>query len=646
MFKEEIKDQIKLSWWPSPQDYNEAVQNPAVNADDPELKQGLVYVDALGIPRPVTGSFASVYRLKCTQRDVALRCFLSNIADQEDRYALISRFVQHDELPYTVMFNFLPRGIKVAGSWFPALKMDWVEGEALDRYILHNLTQPKKLERLAADFLKMMDELHAAGIAHGDLQHGNIIVLQNGELRLVDYDGMYVPGMENMKANELGHRNYQHPQRQAEYFDSSLDNFSAWIIYTSIIGLQLDSNLWIQLAAGDDCLLFRQSDFLRPESSPAFAALETHSQTRLQLMGRFIRSQLANSPGSVPYLQSTAPDIANIALLSGVSPIRQGPRLVSTMLPEWLADENMTMLKATDGQTSHFVLPTPAQWFDPSVQQKQTGAGIPPTLQSGASPISSYQIQPELLQPTPRAVEYSPNSEIPSPKTFQWLMLLNPLLWIAYSCFMAAMGPDAALIKHGQDYPAKIINASTYERKSNKYLKVDYEYTVNGHKYYNQADELNPALQAQLERDGTTVRALPENPECTEPFQGYPGQRQTEHGWWSVMCAVLCLVCEAFIWFPAMRHKKLARFGEGVPAEVLGKSVRSGTKGESFYSITVSYSTKPGTPVTSSMDVSSLEYSRRTKGDLITVLYDPDCPSSFMPYEVCRYRPVVARRRP
>jgi len=91
-----------------------------------------------------------------------------------------------------------------------------------------------------------MEEMRFAGIAHGDLQHGNIIMC-NHELRLVDYDGMYVPAMKNFMASELGHPNYQHPARAPHHFGPYLDNFSAWVIYASIKALQVDPLLLDQL---------------------------------------------------------------------------------------------------------------------------------------------------------------------------------------------------------------------------------------------------------------------------------------------------------------------------------------------------------------------------------------------------------------
>ena len=58
-------------------------------------------------------------------------------------------------------------------------------------------------------------------MAHADLQHGNVLLVParaNGSLslKLIDYDGMWVPALANKKSGEVGHPAYQHPQRLRE----------------------------------------------------------------------------------------------------------------------------------------------------------------------------------------------------------------------------------------------------------------------------------------------------------------------------------------------------------------------------------------------------------------------------------------------
>src|SRR5215813_9686883 len=125
--------------WPTPQDYNEAIQSPNLCFDDPELKRGKPEENNFGLPRPITGGFASVYRMHCGQRDWAVRCFLREFVDQQQRYAALSNHLATVKLPYVVGFEFLPKGIKVKSQWYPILKMEWVRGELLHDYIKKHL---------------------------------------------------------------------------------------------------------------------------------------------------------------------------------------------------------------------------------------------------------------------------------------------------------------------------------------------------------------------------------------------------------------------------------------------------------------------------------------------------------------------------
>jgi hypothetical protein len=147
----------------------------------------------------------------------------------------------------------------------------------------------------------MMTSIRKNGIAHGDLQHGNILVTEEG-IRLVDYDGMFVPGMEGMISNEIGHRNYQHPKRDPTHFGPWLDNFSAWVIYISLRVLATDPQLWQVGAAGDEAILFRQDDFNNPDNSPLIAALAAHPDPWVKRATDAVVLTLKATPDQVPYL--------------------------------------------------------------------------------------------------------------------------------------------------------------------------------------------------------------------------------------------------------------------------------------------------------------------------------------------------------
>ena len=287
--------------WPTPQDYNEAIQNPALTFSDPELQAGTCEVTSLGLPRPITGNFASVYRLHCRSRDWAVRCFWRELSDMQLRYRAISAHLAVAGLPYTVGFEYQPQGIRVQGSWYPILKMEWVEGQLLNDYLLSHLKDPVALQSLMESWEHMVSDLERSRCAHGDLQHGNVLVV-NGELKLVDYDGMFVPALSGMGSHELGQQHYQHPRREATDFGPHLDRFSSWVIYISIAALRVDPTLWTSTQAGDERLLLQRKDYEQPASSAALALLTDHREPELQALANEFRSAIEKPVSALPPL--------------------------------------------------------------------------------------------------------------------------------------------------------------------------------------------------------------------------------------------------------------------------------------------------------------------------------------------------------
>lgn len=306
----------KNAFWPSLQDYNESIQNLETSFDDEELRKGTLELNVLGLPRVATGAFASVYRVRCGERDYAIRCFNTAIKDQEERYQKTSRFICSDDLSYTVPLFYIEKGIRVKGQWFPILKMEWVNGTPLYDYIEENLNDSGKLLDLQKKFLIMMNELKQAGIAHSDLQHGNIIISAD-EFVLVDYDGMFVPELSGFFSNERGHPNYQHPQREGTHFGPYLDNFSAWVIDSALFCLERDPGLW-QLFAGDgESLMFKRKDFEMPAESALFAALRKHEIKEIRVRADYLLYLLKAPVDRIPYLAGTpqellSPDLSTV----------------------------------------------------------------------------------------------------------------------------------------------------------------------------------------------------------------------------------------------------------------------------------------------------------------------------------------------
>jgi hypothetical protein len=284
--------------WPDDQAYNEAVQNPRLCFSDAELRTGAVTSLPSGLPKVVSGNFATVYQIKCTRRMWAVRCFRREITDQQMRYRAIDEHLRKLSLPYFVGFDFLPQGIRTGGQWYPVVKMEWITGQSLDQYVQANLDRPDVLLGLAREWLAMTQALERAQVGHGDLQNGNVLVVA-GVLRIIDYDGMYVPTLAGRPSNELGHPDFQHPARSGADFGPHLDRFSAWVVFSSLLALSLAPYLWEVLQAGGDRLLFSRDDFAAPKTSPALTALRQSGSVELERLADELTANLRGPPRQV-----------------------------------------------------------------------------------------------------------------------------------------------------------------------------------------------------------------------------------------------------------------------------------------------------------------------------------------------------------
>jgi YVTN family beta-propeller protein len=256
--------------------YVEALQHPEVCFDDPELAAGTVETTPLGLPRPRSGAASCVFSVATRPGTrLAVKCFTRAAPDLQQRYSIIAEHLASGRAaPWQVSFDYRPRGVLVTGRWWPTVVMEWVsDAIELARYVEDHLAEPARLGRVATTFARACVDLREQQVAHGDLQHGNILVTGDEQIRLVDYDGMWVPALAEQRGIERGHPNYQPPQRRVPDAGAGLDHFSSWVIYISLLTTAVDATVWQRLDGGDECLLFRQADLQDPATSPAFAAL-------------------------------------------------------------------------------------------------------------------------------------------------------------------------------------------------------------------------------------------------------------------------------------------------------------------------------------------------------------------------------------
>lgn len=264
--------------YPSMSEYNETIQNPRLVFTDAELQNCTIQLTPLGMPKVASGGFALTYRLNNKKNHWAVRCFHKEIPGLQKRYGEISSYLRSLQSNFFVSFEYQPHGIKVNVNKYPIVKMDWIDGVLLNTYIEDNLYNNNVLDNLIQQFKKCIKELESKSIAHGDLQHGNIIICAN-QIKLIDYDGLYVPSMRYITSAELGHINYQHPLRNQNNVGAYIDRFSSIVIYLSLEALKLKPDLWKKYDNGEN-LLFKRNDYINPNKSPLINEIKAIPQLK------------------------------------------------------------------------------------------------------------------------------------------------------------------------------------------------------------------------------------------------------------------------------------------------------------------------------------------------------------------------------
>jgi hypothetical protein len=320
--------------WPLSQDYNEAIQDPPNSFRDPELRAGEAVVNALGLPMPRSGNFADVYQFRCPQtgNTWALKCFTRHVSGLQMRYAEISQHLVQASLPFTVDFTYLHQGIRVGGEWYPLVKMRWVEGFTLNEFVRNHLDKPPTLDLLCQLWQKLARRLREANVAHADLQHGNVLLVpgkKDGALavKLIDYDGMWVPTLASTPSGEVGHPAYQHPQRLREgTYSPEVDRFPHLVIYTALQALRVGGRaLWEKYDNGDN-LLFRDADLRSPRESALFRELIRLDSDEVRMLADRLSRAAAGALEKVPLLDELLPEKPAPGPQSAAAPPASTPR--------------------------------------------------------------------------------------------------------------------------------------------------------------------------------------------------------------------------------------------------------------------------------------------------------------------------------
>jgi hypothetical protein len=340
--------------------YLEAVQNPALCFKDNTLKKAIADLDKLGLPRPISGAFACVFTLsEASRRRWAVKCFTKNVEDRRERYQEVSHALAAVAVPWKVHFEYQDSGILVQGKWWPVVKMEWFDAELLSGWVTRHQYEPDRLWRVAEQICSAVSDLERLGWSHGDLQHGNILVAPDDSIRLIDYDGMFVPALAGRKPTESGHLHYQHPKRGSQGFGPRLDRFSGWVIALGLAAIAHEPTLVDKNPDSKESILFRAEDYKAPVTSK---------------MLRYV----AQSPAAKP-VGEAALRVLNANLQSLEAPTLQGLPKPKKGAATWAVPTTAAARSTKTGSTS---TSTSNSWPPPP---PKPAFSLPPTAPLGAS---------------------------------------------------------------------------------------------------------------------------------------------------------------------------------------------------------------------------------------------------------------------
>ena len=263
--------------YPLISEYVRAIQDASNNLD--QLAHLVPVLDDHGEPYRSSGAFAVVFKMKDEQtgKCYALKCFTEEQEGRAEAYRQIADELEFVDSSYITSVKYLDKEIFVDSSCeedeFPVLLMDWIDGETMENYIAENYQDNYAMAMLCYRFCKMAAWLRSQPFAHGDIKPDNIMVRPDGNLTLVDYDGMFVPAMKGQKSPTIGTKDFSHPLRTVDDFDETIDDFSLSSIALSLKAISMKSTL-LDIYGASDRLLFSENDYRNPSNSKVISALQ------------------------------------------------------------------------------------------------------------------------------------------------------------------------------------------------------------------------------------------------------------------------------------------------------------------------------------------------------------------------------------
>lgn len=274
--------------YPLISEYIDAIKNAEDNFNElTNLRP--VYTDEGEITMS-SGNYAVVFKMTDGEKCYAVKCFTKEQKGRERAYNQICNSLNGIESSYLVAISYHDAELYVDSNQtdeteFPIVLMEWIEGVPLDIYVQKYKGNPFELYELCYKFRLMCKWLIEQKFAHGDIKPDNILVKENGNLVLIDYDGMFVSEMHDTASRECGTPEYTNPFYPRIY-NSHIDDYPLALISLSLKLISISYDIQAKYDNGNG-LLFSEWDILHIEDSELFTFVRSLILKESQLGGYY-----------------------------------------------------------------------------------------------------------------------------------------------------------------------------------------------------------------------------------------------------------------------------------------------------------------------------------------------------------------------
>ena len=209
-------------------------------------------------PRHITsdmiyvGNNAVVCRCEVAGRDCALKCYSRRRRNAHAIYG--DAYFSCELLVHTIVG---------AAEYVDVVVLPWIEGEPMSSYFR---TPGVDYRQLSLSFDRFALDILGGEGAHGDIKPENIVILPDGNMRLIDYDSAWLPGFKQSDMEEAGTPFFSHPLCNKRPFDKSIDDFSIALLSTMLAALSYSREQFEPFINADSAI-YNPNDVVRGEDT-------------------------------------------------------------------------------------------------------------------------------------------------------------------------------------------------------------------------------------------------------------------------------------------------------------------------------------------------------------------------------------------